>query len=273
VAKQLNFQGPPQLAIAEGATTPNPGLVGVSVWSTTLGRPVHWTGSEWTAGESGGAGSPLHIGATAPTDPEASPLWVALAGELFVHDGEAWFEVVGKTGPAGADGPPGADGAPGPAGADGIQGPQGIQGIQGIQGEPGPAGVATLTYASAALGSAVSMPTTNTWYDGPAVSLTAGTWFVSGRVQFRRTATTATTWLARIFDGTAAVLSGQQYTASVSGNSCEINMSGVVVLAGAATLTVQGTTSAGNTACRMEPDTPQLSQGNHATNIVAVRIA
>jgi hypothetical protein len=210
-----------------------------------------------------------YISATAP-DPAVRPVWLTPDGDLFVHDGEAWFEVVGKTGPAGpagADGPPGADGAPGPAGADGIQGPQ------GIQGEPGPAGVATLTYASDALGAAVSMPTTNTWYDGPAVSLTAGTWFVSGRVQFRRTATTATTWLARIFDGTAAVLSGQQYTASVSGNSCEINMSGVVVLSGATTLTVQGTTSAGNTACRMEPDTPQLSQGNHATNIVAVRIA
>lgn len=56
MAKSLNFKASPQLAIAEGATSPNPGLVGVSVWSTTLGRPVYWTGSQWTAGSSGGGG-------------------------------------------------------------------------------------------------------------------------------------------------------------------------------------------------------------------------
>lgn len=56
--KNLNFQAPPALAIAEGAATPDPGIVGVSVWSTTLGRPVYWTGSQWTAGTSGGGGSP-----------------------------------------------------------------------------------------------------------------------------------------------------------------------------------------------------------------------
>ncbi|MDP2262686.1 MAG: hypothetical protein Q8K24_05955 [Hydrogenophaga sp.] len=60
MARNLNFQAPPQLAIAEGAATPNPGLVGVSVWSTTLAKPVYWTGSQWTAGSSGdgGGGSP-----------------------------------------------------------------------------------------------------------------------------------------------------------------------------------------------------------------------
>lgn len=52
--KSLRFEAPPALAIAEGATTPNPGIVGVSVWSTTLLKPVYWTGSAWTAGASGG---------------------------------------------------------------------------------------------------------------------------------------------------------------------------------------------------------------------------
>lgn len=58
MGRNLNFQAPPSLAIAEGATTPNPGIVGVSVWSTILGRRVYWTGSLWTAGTSGGGGSP-----------------------------------------------------------------------------------------------------------------------------------------------------------------------------------------------------------------------
>lgn len=55
-SKQLGYRAPPSLAIAEGAGTPNPGLPGVEVWSTTLGKLVHWTGTQWTAGVSGGGG-------------------------------------------------------------------------------------------------------------------------------------------------------------------------------------------------------------------------
>jgi hypothetical protein len=55
VTKQLSFQAPVALALAEGATTPDPGIAGVSCWSTTLAKPVFWTGSQ--AGTSGGGGS------------------------------------------------------------------------------------------------------------------------------------------------------------------------------------------------------------------------
>lgn len=47
--KELSFQKPLSLAIAEGATTPDPGQAGVTVWSSTLNRLVYWTGSIWTA--------------------------------------------------------------------------------------------------------------------------------------------------------------------------------------------------------------------------------
>ncbi len=57
-AKNLNFQAPPSLALTEGAKTPDPGILGVSVWSSTLGKPVWWTGALWTAGAAGGATSP-----------------------------------------------------------------------------------------------------------------------------------------------------------------------------------------------------------------------
>ncbi len=59
--QQGGFQIPPNLAIAEGATTPDPGGTtarGVVVWSTTLNSLVQWTGAAWTAvGSSGGSGS------------------------------------------------------------------------------------------------------------------------------------------------------------------------------------------------------------------------
>lgn len=48
-ASQLGFQALPPLAIAEGATTPNPGIAGVYAWSTTLVAPVLWNGTKWSA--------------------------------------------------------------------------------------------------------------------------------------------------------------------------------------------------------------------------------
>ncbi len=54
--QSLRAIAPPALAIAEGATTPNPGIVGVSCWSTTLAKPVYWDGTIWTAGSGGGSG-------------------------------------------------------------------------------------------------------------------------------------------------------------------------------------------------------------------------
>lgn len=54
MAKSLGYDQLLQLAVAEGATSPNPGITGVLAYSTTLGRPVHWTGTQWTAGSAGG---------------------------------------------------------------------------------------------------------------------------------------------------------------------------------------------------------------------------
>jgi hypothetical protein len=43
----------PRLAIAEGAATPNPGIAGVTVWSTTEGSPITWTGTAWRISPAG----------------------------------------------------------------------------------------------------------------------------------------------------------------------------------------------------------------------------
>jgi hypothetical protein len=51
----LAFKSLPQIAVSEGAPSPNPGLSGVWAWSTTLTAPVYWTGSLWTVGSTGGA--------------------------------------------------------------------------------------------------------------------------------------------------------------------------------------------------------------------------
>lgn len=47
--KKLSFANLPAFAIANGATTPNPGFSGVWAWSTTLSLPVLWNGTTWSA--------------------------------------------------------------------------------------------------------------------------------------------------------------------------------------------------------------------------------
>ena len=59
MAKLLSYQSPPALAIGEGDTLPDPGgasAAGAVAWSTTLAKPVYWTGANWTAGSAGGGG-------------------------------------------------------------------------------------------------------------------------------------------------------------------------------------------------------------------------
>lgn len=67
MAKSLRYDQLLQLAVAEGATTPNPGITGVLAYSTILGSPVHWTGAQWTAGSAGG-GSGDVVGPASSTD-------------------------------------------------------------------------------------------------------------------------------------------------------------------------------------------------------------
>lgn len=66
--KTLSFKSLPSLAIAEGATTPNPGSPGVWAWSQTLTKPVFWNGSSWTAGSAGGGGSGDVVGPASSVD-------------------------------------------------------------------------------------------------------------------------------------------------------------------------------------------------------------
>lgn len=63
--RQLAFKGPPSLAVAAGATTPNPGIPGVQVWSTTALSTLTWDGSQWAAPASG---APTSDSILAPVD-------------------------------------------------------------------------------------------------------------------------------------------------------------------------------------------------------------
>lgn len=54
--RDLSFRAPPSLAIASGASTPNPGVAGAVVWSTTTSSLLAWNGSTWQPVAGSGAG-------------------------------------------------------------------------------------------------------------------------------------------------------------------------------------------------------------------------
>ena len=119
----------------------------------------------------------------------------------------------------------------------------------------------------------VQMPVSSTWYDGPGISLAAGTWLVTGHISFWRTATTATIWFGRISDGTNHYASSQAYTPSVAGTGANVALTAVITLTGTTTIKLQGTTSAGATAALMKAATTANGSGNNATQITAIRLS
>jgi hypothetical protein len=133
--------------------------------------------------------------------------------------------------------------------------------------------VASITSTSAALANDVQLAVSNTWYDGPSVSLAAGTWLVNAHVTVVRTATTAITYFSRISDGTTHYASTQAYQGSVANHSDSMSLSAIVTLAGTTTIKIQTTSNAGATTALMKAATTANGSGNNATQITAIKVA
>jgi hypothetical protein len=129
-----------------------------------------------------------------------------------------------------------------------------------------------LAHRYATLGSDVSMPSSGTWYNGPSIEITAGTWIINANVTMIRTVTTVTQWVARLFDGTNGIASGQVYGPSVANHAVQIALTARITVTGTTTITLQGTTNAGNAACLIKAATAVSGSGNHATAITAIRV-
>jgi hypothetical protein len=134
-------------------------------------------------------------------------------------------------------------------------------------------GSGAISYADAVLTEDVALTANNTWYDGPSVTLAAGTWFIVASGHHRRNATTACNVGIRVWDGAAAVAHGEAYHPSVNGAQLQVPAHGVVVLTETKTMTLQMLTSSGNVAALMKAATQNNSQGNLPTRITALRLA
>jgi hypothetical protein len=130
----------------------------------------------------------------------------------------------------------------------------------------------SLTTAQTKLAASVAMLNANDWYDGPTVSLSAGTWLVTATLSLRKqNATGAFNLSARISDGTTHHASaGQTWITQVSSN-LSINMTAIVNLGATTTIRASANSSLAN--CTILSATDHASSGANASVIAAVRIA
>lgn len=142
--------------------------------------------------------------------------------------------------------------------------------IKALQAAP-PGGA--LVALEADLSADVSLAVSNTWYDGPSLSLGAGTWLVNAHLTHVRTANTAATVYVRLTDGATHHASQQMYHPSASGAGAALSLTALVTLAAPATLVLQCATSAGAAASAMRAALIANGSGSNATKITAVRLA
>ena len=133
-------------------------------------------------------------------------------------------------------------------------------------------GGGALSSASAALAADVNLTTSNQWYDGPGISLAAGTWLVGATITQVRAATTAETIYGRLSTGTVHYASTQMYHASLNGAGVTMSLNALITLSATTTVKCQCATSAGNANSRMKAATTANGSGNNATLITALKV-
>jgi hypothetical protein len=131
-------------------------------------------------------------------------------------------------------------------------------------------GYPTLTTATAKLSADVTMTTVSTYYDGPSVSLAAGTWFVEGHVTIQSISDLAPV-TAKLWDGTTVSASAQSNMGA--NGAVEISVSAIVVLGGTTTIKISATVGAGGGGDSIKAAAPTNGAGNNASIINATRVA
>lgn len=129
-----------------------------------------------------------------------------------------------------------------------------------------------LTYVSTALTSDVAMTTLNTFYDGPSVVLTLGTWLLVGSVTVGSPIASAQSVSAKLWDGTTVHASGEMCTPVLSGDvaAAHLSLSRIVILGAGATLKISVASSVNGSTIKAQ--TPHNASGNTASYLQATKI-
>lgn len=132
--------------------------------------------------------------------------------------------------------------------------------------------VLTITNSNAKLGANVVLTSVNTQYDGPSLSLVAGTYLVAAHVTAIAPSGAASGMTTRISDGTTHYASVQNDIAA--NQDFSQSLSTILVLSSTTTIKVQMASTANTgTAASMLAAAPNNGAGNNATQISAIKIA
>jgi hypothetical protein len=130
----------------------------------------------------------------------------------------------------------------------------------------------SLASASNALSADVVMTNAGTWYDGPSISLAAGTWMIDSCVTVQKGAVSGVGDLsARITNGTTHYASSEATWNTRSASMTSISLSTRITLASTTTIKVQAVSTFAASAIKAA--TIYQASGNNASNINAVRVA
>jgi hypothetical protein len=132
------------------------------------------------------------------------------------------------------------------------------------------AGVAATTQ-TAQLGADVTMTSANTFYDGPSVTLPAGTWLLTGALSFTLTAA-ADDFSAKLWDGTTVYASGGGARNSGGGSGTEsVSLSAVVSPTTSTTYKLSG--ACGSAGAKIDAAVVTNGAGNNASYLRAIQLS
>jgi hypothetical protein len=108
-----------------------------------------------------------------------------------------------------------------------------------------PGGGGSLTSSSNYLASDVTMTTNGTYYDGPTLTLAAGTWLLTGSVYVFASSTAIRTWSAKLWDGTDSPVAEGVWVVVGTGapGAATIPMSAIVTLGSSTTYKISVTST------------------------------
>lgn len=125
-----------------------------------------------------------------------------------------------------------------------------------------------LTSQSADLATTVTMTAANTYYDGPTITLAAGTWLIVAQVTIEDPAGTGGRNTSKLWDGTT--VSSSLESSAPAGASTAMTLSGIVAPTGSTTYKVSVASSQNLHTIRATA--PTNSAGTNASHISAVKI-
>jgi len=163
-------------------------------------------------------------------------------------------------------------GGSGPGGSNNAVGGSGAIGVivvtefyAAFQGTPTIAGLSTLT---AQVPTDVAMGSINTFYDGPSLSLTAGTWLLTASLSITAGGSGGPL-TAKLWDGTTAVASSH----AQGGNGVLSNLALVAIVTVASTTTYKASVATTTGTATIKAAASNNPAGNNASTLVAVKLA